>query len=200
MRDSALDLIIEDIKSNVWFDYSINQTFILNILKKYKNFSRYSEGKMIRVLKKIFDDLVKWLKLERKFINLEFTNYSPYVSGPVGTFSKNSELGCDIEIRLHQSFSLENYVCAMVHELLHYFTDCHNIGFSYDEEVTNDVLMVYMGMGDIMIKGYSDFFARSDNVFGKKQMKIGYIDIYSIKYCMKAFGGEDKETEVYSAW
>lgn len=204
-HDSILDAIIEDIESNVWFDYTLDQTFIFNILKKHKHFSRYREGKMIYALKKIFDELVKWLKLERKFIKFELTNYSPYVSGPVGMFFKNSQMGCNIEIKLHSSFSLENYICIMVHELLHYFTDCHDIKFEYDEELTNDILMVYMGMGNLMIKGYSDFLANSKNSFDQKRIKIGYIDVYSIRYCMNAFKKEpivqeSKEDNFDNCW
>ena len=76
----------------------------------------------------------------------------------------------------------------MLHELAHYFTYLHDIEFyEYDEECT-DILLIYMGCGDIIRKGHEYFVFRSDRILcGSKILEAGYLSVEEIEFCMSIF-------------
>lgn len=169
------------VRAAVWFTYERSSDRLSGLLKKHPDFDKKSYGRRIKALNRLFDDLCDLMKLKRRFIQLEIVSYVMGDVGAVGGFIQNSHLGCRIIIHYKSSFALSDYVAIMLHELGHFFIMTHGICFGEDEEICNDLLLVFMGFGEALKVGYSP----KDT--GERPLSFGYITPLLIEESMDYF-------------
>ena len=187
-RQEELVTLCNFVASRLWFRQFGNRPEIDDILYEYRKFGILKESKKLKFLESIFKKLCVLFKVDRAFIDFQIKKYSVYGVGALGSFCPNSLQGCKIVIYYSDNFLLETYISAMLHELAHYFTYLHDIEFyEYDEECT-DILLIYMGYGDIIRKGHEHFVFRSDRILcGSKILEAGYLSVEEIEFCMSIF-------------
>jgi len=188
-----VNIICKHVADTMWFDYHEHNN-LNEIISRFKKFDKSSVSKRIKILNILFNSLCDMMSLNRKVIRFDIITYIHCNTESVAKYSRNSNIGCSITIYYNQFWGLEHYVAAMLHELGHFFIHVHGIKFLIDEELCNDVMLVYMGFGDIIKNAYKPIEKPEKNFSGNRIWSMGYLNHDLVDDCKKIFK-EIKNTE-----
>lgn len=112
----------------------------------------------------------------------------------VGSYQSIIGNECIITIKIKGSFNKNMVLAIIAHEVSHAFLEANNIRYKnlLRNEILTDTCAVYVGFGDIMLKGYST------NILGEKCEKIGYISTNNIKQIKKLISKDVKNKNTKS--
>ena len=171
----------EIVLQSLWFEYRHYSKKAKLNLERYKKYDRCSVTKQIKILKRVFDELCAILQLKRRFIQFNIALYDFGFLKAGGTFEENSCIGCNITIYYVNNFTLIQYVGVMLHELGHFFHQTYHILDLQKVEELTDIMLVYMGFGDILKQAYQPYTSNS------VMCTLGYIDFKEIEECQAFF-------------
>lgn len=184
-REDILVTICNYLKGNLWFDYQAENKQICKICKKHKHINAYNIEKNAKT---ILIKLCNCLEIPHKFIRLKVNFDTQFMPNEIGLFKMNSEIGADICILYSKYFDGYHYAIVLLHELLHYFIRINNFNPIIDEELTVELMMIYLGLGDIMKEVYKfKILPFKRSLSNNSSFKAGYISAEEISFCQSIF-------------
>ena len=130
----------------------------------------------------IIEEIIKFMGLNPKVVKVKVKFGRQYA----GRFRMRYNIAGEIEINVIDNMNIYNLFSTCFHECIHYYFAMKDIDFGEDEEYFTDAALVYFGVDNIAVKGYSVFVSKKNLISGEEmEEQIGYLNIEDIKYLIR---------------
>lgn len=111
-----------------------------------------------------------------------------------GLYTAFGRMVREIHLYRNNKYSVEQIMAILVHECTHNFLSYYNLELSSEEEneILTDVTAVYLGFGEILVKGYKPIKEVSENKHANKEQRIkvhkwriGYLKLPDLVYLIR---------------